>query len=81
MTTTRFPLGSPDLGTKTLTEHVLESFGVSVPLTQFHGIQSRSAVDEGFDDKGLGVENRHGTSLMTTNGRPLLKAHPYISTR
>ncbi|KAG6825244.1 hypothetical protein H0H92_004300 [Tricholoma furcatifolium] len=38
-----FPLGSQDIHEKTLVDNILESFAVSVPLLQFHGIQSQCA--------------------------------------
>ncbi|RDB21767.1 hypothetical protein Hypma_011097 [Hypsizygus marmoreus] len=36
-----FPLGSADRGDKTLADKAMESFGVSIPLIQFNGIQSQ----------------------------------------
>ncbi|KAG6907293.1 hypothetical protein DXG01_009486 [Tephrocybe rancida] len=41
-----FPLGSQDIQEKTLADRVLESFAVSIPLIQFHGIQSRCATSQ-----------------------------------
>ncbi|KAG6826502.1 hypothetical protein H0H92_015575 [Tricholoma furcatifolium] len=58
-----FPLGSHSVQKKTLADEILESFAVSIPLIQFHGIQSQcsftppkhipvktSDVHEGHDD-------------------------------
>jgi hypothetical protein len=35
------PLGSTERGNRTLVDEALESFGISIPLIEFHEIQSR----------------------------------------
>ncbi|GLB42810.1 hypothetical protein LshimejAT787_1202590 [Lyophyllum shimeji] len=42
-----FPLGSQDLREKSLADKALESFGVSIPLLEFHGVQSRCTAADG----------------------------------
>ncbi|KAF8063485.1 hypothetical protein FPV67DRAFT_246768 [Lyophyllum atratum] len=100
-----FPLGSNDLGEKTLVDKALESFGASVPLVQFHGVQSRctagggkTEVQDNSDDEEEeeDLEEEPETPvkrskrpknapsippLEITDGKSVLKYHPYIVTR
>jgi len=102
----RFPLGSNDLHEKTLADKSLESFGVSVPLVQFHGVQSRCTAggdnteaqdnsddeqeqEEDFEEEletPVKPSKRPKKASLTppldiTDGKPVLKNHPYIVTR
>ncbi|KIM91908.1 hypothetical protein PILCRDRAFT_809902 [Piloderma croceum F 1598] len=79
-----FPLGSPDHREKLLVDEVLESFGVTFPLLQFHTVRSRcpspskgAHTADGFDIMG----SLSLPLLQTTNGKPVLKNHPCIITR
>ncbi|KAF5370516.1 hypothetical protein D9615_010329 [Tricholomella constricta] len=47
-----FPLGSQDHRNKSLAEQALESFGVSIPLVQFHGVKSRCVESANDASKG-----------------------------
>jgi hypothetical protein len=80
----RFPLGSRNHREKTLADEVLESFGVTFPLLQFHTVRSRCPspskgvhAADGFDT----MSSLFLPLLQTTNGKPLLKSHPCIITR
>jgi len=79
-----FPLGSPNHREKTLADEVLESFGVTSPLVQFHTVNSRcpnfskdAHTADGFDTTSALSQ----PLLQTTNGKPVLKNHPCIITR
>ena len=37
----RFPLGSLNVGEKTLVDKAVENFGISIPLLEFHGIRKK----------------------------------------
>jgi len=52
----RFPLGSPQQGNRTLADEAFESFSISVPLIEFHEIQSRcsSLTEEDDNDNWNG---------------------------
>jgi hypothetical protein len=87
-----------------LADLALESFGVTVPLLQFHGVHSRchnsdnsdKGSDEPADEKSYSDDDEDQEaeiepddnpllpvllSLEKTNGKPVLKSHPYIITR
>ncbi|GLB42812.1 hypothetical protein LshimejAT787_1202610 [Lyophyllum shimeji] len=85
-----FPLGSPDRGKKTIADKAVESFGVTVPLIQFHPILSRcehkgleDVLDE-FEEEDpgfLGQLMEQKASMETTEGKGVLSHHPYVITR
>jgi hypothetical protein len=83
-----------------LADEALESFGVTVPLLRFHGVQSwchspvdshEAADEESYsdDEKDEEVSSRLDDNavpnsldeMQRTNGRPVLKSHPYVITR
>ncbi|KAF5375938.1 hypothetical protein D9615_008271 [Tricholomella constricta] len=88
-----FPLGSPDRGAKTIADKAVESFGVTVPLLQFHGIKSRcndSGIEQDISEKEEDDSEERDmfgrpivleSSLKTTWGKSALSHHPYIVTR
>ena len=87
-----------------MADEALESFGVTTPLLQFHGVHSwchspgedshEVTDEEGYLDDEEDEEARHKPddnanasalseilSLERTNGKPVLKYHPYVITR
>jgi len=45
-----FPLGSPDRGNRTMADEALESFGITIPLIEFHEIPSRCSNSSGAEN-------------------------------
>jgi hypothetical protein len=45
-----FPLGSPERGDRTLADEALESFGITIPLIEFHEIPSRCSNSSGAEN-------------------------------
>ena len=45
-----FPLGSPERGDRTLADEALESFGITIPLIEFHKIPSRRSNSSGAEN-------------------------------
>ncbi|KAF9466788.1 hypothetical protein BDZ94DRAFT_137676 [Collybia nuda] len=85
-----FPLNS-EQSEKSLADKAIESFGVTIPLLSFHGVHTRCAgdssdavpfeEDEEVTNQPPLDDNSNSPLLVTTNGKPLLKSHPYIVTR
>ncbi|KAG6853808.1 hypothetical protein C0991_001259 [Blastosporella zonata] len=71
-----FPLGSSDVKNKTTADKAVESFGITVPLLQFHNIRQRchNVEDDFVYDEEEGVSS-------TTEFKSPLTHHPYIVTR
>ncbi|KAJ7471932.1 hypothetical protein FB451DRAFT_1134760 [Mycena latifolia] len=59
-----FPLGTPNGSTQNVADRALDSFGISIPLLEFHEIRSKCANDSGPDvsqDSDQHVEDKiHG---------------------
>ncbi|KAG6826501.1 hypothetical protein H0H92_015574 [Tricholoma furcatifolium] len=73
-----FPLGSTDVRNRTLADEAIDSFGVTVPLLQFHNTPKKCQDTE--DDVYL--EEKEGEPVpSTTEFRSPLTHHPYIVTR
>ncbi|KAG5634493.1 hypothetical protein H0H81_001765 [Sphagnurus paluster] len=92
LTVPRFPLASHEVREKNLADEALESFGVSIPLIQFHGAPTQCADKETSDGEPDGKDKSSspvfaynsstpGSSLQITDGKALLLNHPYIVTR
>src|SRR6202035_4755580 len=45
-----FPLGSPERGDRTMADEALESFGITIPLIEFHEIPSRCSNSSGAEN-------------------------------
>ena len=63
-----FPLGSPEQGNRTMADEALESFGISIPLIEFHEVQNRCS--NSTSDRGDGkVEGASGTKVWDNDSR------------
>jgi len=79
--------------TRTLADEVVDAYGIFTPLLFFHEIKSRCQTDEQTEVSPPDVNKKQidpeswkpikpkGKIEITTDGRPVLKAHPYIITR
>ncbi|KAG6833303.1 hypothetical protein H0H87_008935 [Tephrocybe sp. NHM501043] len=72
-----FPLGSSKRN-KTIADKVLESFGATVPLLQFHNIRKRC---ENTEDDDSDYDEDTEVNPYKTDGKSPRIHHPYIVTR
>jgi hypothetical protein len=68
---TRFPLGSSEQSDKTLVDEAIETFGISVPLLEFHDIKTRCIKPDHWQTTG---KNAASGGASATTGKTLTSA-------